>query len=240
MSKMSGITAERRRYLPHLQSHEHSYGQLILPLQGRLHMVWDASSTESQQAEVLYVPPHCPHSFSASAASQFLVVDIPRLFLPLDAQNLKIRYTLDKRWQALRDLASAEIPAGPAVNHQRATDLIRYMIDLLEAPARSPSLEYIHQHYAVRLPLIKLAALEHYSESYYSEWLLNQTGQTPQNYIRRLRLQKACDLLLHTPYSILRIAQEVGYESQATLARLFTRHYGLSPRAFRQNNQETD
>lgn len=54
-----------------------------------------------------------------------------------------------------------------------------------------------------------------------------------QTYIQKLRLQEAKQLLRETNYSMLAIAQQVGYEHQASLTRIFKQFEGMTPYAYR-------
>lgn len=59
------------------------------------------------------------------------------------------------------------------------------------------------------------------------------TGSTPKDYILRLRLNAAKDLLAATDRPVAQIAQAVGYDDPAYFTRLFARRVGRSPTAFR-------
>lgn len=58
-------------------------------------------------------------------------------------------------------------------------------------------------------------------------------GMPPMQYITRLRLQKASQLLRDTDDSLAEIASRVGYESEAAFNRAFKRFVGQPPAAWR-------
>jgi transcriptional regulator GlxA family with amidase domain len=58
-------------------------------------------------------------------------------------------------------------------------------------------------------------------------------GVTPQTYIQTVRLTEAKRLLQETDFSILAIAQQVGYEQQASLTRVFKQLEGTTPSNYR-------
>ncbi|MEM7347731.1 MAG: AraC family transcriptional regulator [Chloroflexota bacterium] len=60
--------------------------------------------------------------------------------------------------------------------------------------------------------------------------------QTPTAYVNQLRLTYAANLLTHGDQDILNIATEVGFESLSYFYTLFKRHYGQTPRQFRQTH----
>ncbi len=59
------------------------------------------------------------------------------------------------------------------------------------------------------------------------------TGQTPSQFIRSIRLQKAKELLKDTEMSIAEIAYEVGYSDPNYFSRTFQSEFKSSPRDFR-------
>jgi transcriptional regulator GlxA family with amidase domain len=58
-------------------------------------------------------------------------------------------------------------------------------------------------------------------------------GETPHEFLTRLRLERARDLLTVTGRSVTEICFDVGFSSLGSFSTLFRRHVGLSPAAFR-------
>src|SRR6266542_895192 len=58
-------------------------------------------------------------------------------------------------------------------------------------------------------------------------------GMTIVEYQRRLRLDRACNLLETTPLSVKQIAAQVGALDTSHFIRDFTKYKGLSPRRYR-------
>lgn len=59
-------------------------------------------------------------------------------------------------------------------------------------------------------------------------------GLPPQQYLKRLRIQTACRLLVDTRESIAAIAQRCGFADQSHLTREFRRVTGLTPGSYRE------
>lgn len=53
------------------------------------------------------------------------------------------------------------------------------------------------------------------------------------DYIRRLRMQKAAQLLVSTDQSVARIAQQVGYQDCSRFAQHFRRSFAMTPSRYR-------
>lgn len=64
------------------------------------------------------------------------------------------------------------------------------------------------------------------------------TGESPIRYLTRCRLARAASLLASCDLTVLAIAQEIGYDSEASLARAFSRAFGSAPGAYRRQMRE--
>jgi AraC-like DNA-binding protein len=71
------------------------------------------------------------------------------------------------------------------------------------------------------------------SVSHATRVLKATTGLTPSEYINDLRVKRAARLLATTPDSIVSVAIDSGFESLSYFHRLFMKHYGMTPRAYR-------
>lgn len=73
------------------------------------------------------------------------------------------------------------------------------------------------------------------SRAYLRNLFMQTQGVSAQEYILRLRISRAADLLLHTDYPIGIIGASVGYEDPLQFSRMFRRRMGCSPKQYRQN-----
>jgi len=60
-----------------------------------------------------------------------------------------------------------------------------------------------------------------------------QTGLTPNDYLQRLRVEKAQELLRQTTLSVTEIGLETGFSSGQYFSTVFARYAGVSPTDFR-------
>ncbi|MHC4915776.1 MAG: helix-turn-helix transcriptional regulator [Planctomycetota bacterium] len=58
-------------------------------------------------------------------------------------------------------------------------------------------------------------------------------GTSPMNVVKRLRMNRAEELLLNTDAPLKHVAAAVGYETPFSFSKAFKRHAGCSPRGFR-------
>ncbi|MDQ0063267.1 response regulator [Paenibacillus harenae] len=95
--------------------------------------------------------------------------------------------------------------------------------------------EYIEEHYAEeKLSLQHLCRHTLMSTSYFSLLFKQYTGETFVEYLTRVRLERAKELLLATSLKFYEIASQVGYADPNYFSILFKKHTGSSPRDFRE------
>ncbi|MBO1580302.1 helix-turn-helix domain-containing protein [Bacillus sp. XF8] len=227
------IVAERRTYKADKDTHSHSYAQLILPLQGELVIKTGVQNLLIDQQTLFFVPPECDHTFHSSVRNEFLVLDIPYFMIPAgELQNRGISCPFTNQWKGIRYLILNEMEQrGSALK-----ELYPYISHCLLQEQQPNSIQYIHEHYHENITVQKLAQLEHYNRSYYSDWFLKETGKSPSAYIQEVRLNKAKELLRNTNLPILHIAIQVGLEHQSSLTRLFQKYEGITPSQYRKGN----
>ena len=71
------------------------------------------------------------------------------------------------------------------------------------------------------------------SENYLSQIFRNELGVSPWDYLSRWRVQRARELLATTDKSITAVAAEVGFDDSVYFSRVFRKHAGESPQAYR-------
>ena len=66
------------------------------------------------------------------------------------------------------------------------------------------------------------------------------TGMTPNNYIRKIRMEKSKDMLENTNLTVSEIAYKTGYNSAFYFSKCFKEFYGMPPSHFRNGEKEKD
>ena len=72
------------------------------------------------------------------------------------------------------------------------------------------------------------------SRSHVHRKLVEQTGLSCSEFIQKIRLEKAKELLVNTNHSINEIAFKVGYTDANYFSRSFSKIYGIAPSQCRQ------
>lgn len=95
------------------------------------------------------------------------------------------------------------------------------------------ALALIHSQPAHPWTVEELSGRVGLSRSAFSERFTGLVGHPPVQYLTRWRLQLAADRLRSGSRSVLAVALEVGYDSEAAFARAFKRELGVTPAAWR-------
>lgn len=91
------------------------------------------------------------------------------------------------------------------------------------------ALKHIHSSYSDSMNVGSLATLVNMSPSAFHRAFSDATASSPIQYIKKIRLSKARELLLDERLRVSETASVVGYESVAQFSREFKRYFGSSP-----------
>jgi AraC-like DNA-binding protein len=105
------------------------------------------------------------------------------------------------------------------------------------AAARDPqigrAMSQIHQHPERAWSVAALAGVAGLSRSRFSERFSELAHTAPMQYVTRVQMYRASELLRGARLTIAELAQRFGYESEPAFARAFKRHIGEPPGAVR-------
>jgi two-component system response regulator YesN len=93
----------------------------------------------------------------------------------------------------------------------------------------------IDQHYDQPITINSLSDQVYLSPNYLRSIFKDKTGMTIHDYLTRIRLGKAKELLADGSLKIQDIAQRVGYESASYFISLFLKNQGVTPNEYRKN-----
>ncbi len=90
--------------------------------------------------------------------------------------------------------------------------------------------KYLENHYNEKISLDLIAKNMYLSSVYISKIFKEETGETPINYLIKLRLEKSKEYLeKERGESIREIAEKVGYDDAYHFSKLFKKYYGVAP-----------
>ncbi len=95
--------------------------------------------------------------------------------------------------------------------------------------------DYIENNLDRKLTIKELAEISNLSEFHFHRIIKSVLGENIGNYITRKRIETAAHLIRYTNLEIKEIAYNVGYESPASLSKIFKQFYHISPSEYRKN-----
>ncbi|MCA0986782.1 helix-turn-helix domain-containing protein [Guptibacillus algicola] len=99
----------------------------------------------------------------------------------------------------------------------------------------SKVLQYIEAHLTEPLQLENVAKVSTYSPYYFQRLFKKIVGESPANYIKRLRLENAAHLLIYEPHMpVTTIAYQSGFSSLSYFTYSFKAYFEMSPKRWRE------
>lgn len=149
---------------------------------------------------------------------------------PLDAYSLSDYYL--QKCDSLK-----EVPAIIALRDSAVRDFCARVQESSKKNDLSPTVrracDYIRQHYREKLYLKDIADRLGISESHLSRIFHQETGISVQEFIVRVRVERAANMLRYSKEPLSAISDYVGFPSQSYFGAVFRRYMGVTPRAFR-------
>jgi len=105
-------------------------------------------------------------------------------------------------------------------------------------PLIGRTLALMHERPAHDWTVASLAQSVYVSRTVLAERFVALVGVPPMQYLTQWRITLAAHLLRSSRTSLIRIAEQVGYDSEAAFSRAFKREYGTSPGAWRRRGGE--
>lgn len=148
-----------------------------------------------------------------------------------------MRGCVERLLQCLHDPLESQI-MGPArlrellftVLRGPQADVLRALVEQQGQFARvATSLNYLHAHYAEPLNIETLAGYANMSASTFHQHFKRCTLLSPVQYLKRVRLLKAQQLLLAQGMGVAQAAHSVGYQSTSQFSREYKRYFERNP-----------
>lgn len=98
-------------------------------------------------------------------------------------------------------------------------------------------LQYIEDHYAEPLSLAGVAEHFHFNPSYLSSYFSTHNKEGFIEYLNKVRIEKASQLLLKDTAPISEISGMVGYSDHSYFCKVFKKVHGMSPSKFRRKKR---
>lgn len=161
----------------------------------------------------------------SSAVLEYFLGQIAQHVSPAVSIEIACRF----QHATLRDAETEQVLPGHSGNQTR---------DMLPRVVRS-AVEFFSDHIEDRILIQDAADLVGLSLRQFERVFKQEMGVTPGAYYRKLRLDAARQLVMHTDQPLSEIALSVGYETVGSFASVYRRAFGASPTRDRRSHLGT-
>jgi AraC family transcriptional regulator len=250
MRRLRDLVLVENAYPPgfSIPRHAHASAFLGLAIEGHYRETYDRRTRDCGPAALVFHPAGEVHSelhgdvvvriFSIEPSEQLLGVvreharrlDEPREFRGGPLLRLATRM--------YRELSCDEPLAGLAIEGL-ALELLAYLGRAGAGRSRAAPAwlrrahELLHDRFREDLPLAEVAEVAGVHPAHLSRAFRQSYGCTVGDYLRQLRIERACVELQATERPLAEIASALGYSDQSHFTTAFRRQTGVTPRAFR-------
>lgn len=99
-------------------------------------------------------------------------------------------------------------------------------------------IQYMKENCTRNLPIKAYADFIGFSEVYFVRFFIKANKLTPHAYLIKLRLEKACNMLMYTNLPINQIATKVRYKTARYFSKAFFDYFNISPSEYRNKNSK--
>jgi AraC-like DNA-binding protein len=97
--------------------------------------------------------------------------------------------------------------------------------------------DFLSEHYCESFSMAELCQRVGMTESSFSRYFRRATGNSFTDFVNRLRINKACQLLMETDRYITNVCYDVGFNNVANFNRRFLQIKGMTPKEFRRQSE---
>lgn len=97
---------------------------------------------------------------------------------------------------------------------------------------------YIDYHYSESITLNEISKKYYINAAYFSRAFKKEIGVNFNDYLRKLRLDKAAAFLASTDLKVYEIAGKVGFDNPNYFMKKFQEQYGITPGKYREQHSE--
>lgn len=223
---------------------------LVYFLEGRGEYIFDDKSYPVQPGSLLFLPKGRHYTIHRNEPTQCIYIDFLTTEAPAEepfskvyphtAQFRDVFTALHTTYQQRRHGYESEMMSllYRLVSMIQVADRISYLPGV-KYQKIAAAVDHIHRHYlGGQIRVTELAALSGVSTRYFNELFSVFFGVSPKEYIIRMQLDTAKNMLVSTNTSISEIADTCGFGDVYYFSKVFHKEIGETPSAFRKANQQ--
>jgi AraC-like DNA-binding protein len=230
-----------RVYSSAIRRHVHDFHQLFFPLLGGATCVISEKIFMVGPGQCILYPAGIEHYCIPDDNSKYLVTDLDEL--PEKLQGLEnLLISVPPPLQAFFYFAEKQLDYRVNASLEKSMgELVEKLLQELDFQPRvdpriARVMAFFERDPSVSASLEKLSSIAGLSLSQFKALFKKETGKTPGEFLRDLRMEKAKALLVNTDYPIAIVAEMVGYLDASSFTHRFSSYFGFPPRNLRREH----
>lgn len=248
-----GIGVECWQY-PVSRPQGYEYPQMFVTRKGEGEITVNGETVKLPENSVFYIPAHCPHEYHSLSESWILNwvcfsgfeaetligkwgLDHYSVFPSTDTERMtrimsKAYYTIKSDKIYGNHYASAQL-YDLMIEYRKIADGRQSELTSVSTAALADVLQYIEERYAGQIKLGDLAQIAGITEQHLCRLFKKNFHLRPMEYLAKVRLQHAKEMLVYSEKSISEIARATGFPDSSYFSVMFKKHEGITPGEYR-------
>lgn len=213
---------------------------LVIKYEGETYYINKGKKIFSNNEHIVLLPKGCSYKWECIKKGHFLSIEFDSDFIC--DQIISIKYPhyekILKYFLAYNHDLVVNYDAKELLKVKYAYDVLCEIINYINSDLYYDKntknsimsvLEYINMNYHERFTNEKLASKTKYGTSYFRKLFTEIVGISPLQYVTKVKMEKAKELLYSDINKISEIAELLGFENVYYFSNAFKKYYGLSP-----------
>lgn len=180
---------------------------------------------------------HIPEYFKTFSYQLLLVVLKLLVSLGINHENIKMKYDyLFNNSYMIKDIPSLKEDLRDFLNECQ-NSIIKSKGASYRKEIENVK-DYINKNYSQDISLKEISASVFMNSNYLCTVFKSEVGETINNYIIKVRMEKAMELLHNPELKIFEIAEMIGYSNTNYFSYAFKKYTGVSPNEYRSNGSK--
>lgn len=243
--------------------HWHSEFEVLRVLRGRLVLYLNNEVYDMRAGDVIFIPSGTLHRgeptdcaydcavFDLRIASGYNAAKISELISPIISSDAEVEYICRAAVECATSLLDTVAEGEPYFEIKSASLVSDLLFRLYSSGAVRQShaedkrishrralmtllIDKIERECTGRITLADLAEIVGMNEKYLCRFFKSFTGQTPIDYINRLRIDRACYEMTVNKMTVTNAAYECGFNELSYFSKIFKKYKGVSPGQYKQ------
>jgi AraC-like DNA-binding protein len=218
--------------------HQHDFTEIMVITRGGIGAWIEGAQVEAYRGDALCYGPGIKHrEWALGRPSEFILITARDL--KTTPKNSHVG-SGDGRILTLAQWLAEERDTHDSARHRRKATLLDALLNefMRNDEPKPPSAlkrvrEYMRENIAQHLTIDALADKACMSKYHFVRWYRRNTGTTPIEDLRHMRVDAACDQIRKSDAPLKTIAEQTGFSDEHYFSKVFSQYVGIPPGKFR-------